>query len=59
MALATPGYVAQPFDQDQWMARESQLSGFTAAAAFLAIARMNIELFQSLSPADRDIAHPE
>jgi hypothetical protein len=61
MALAAPGYVAQPFDQDQWMARESRLSGFTAAAAFLAVGRMNIDLFQSLSPADRDtpLSHPE
>jgi hypothetical protein len=61
MALTTPGYVAQPFDQDLWMARESWMSGVAAVAAFLAVARMNLDLFQSLSPADREIAlsHPE
>ena len=61
MALATPGYVAQSFDQDQWMARESRLSGYTAAAAFLAVASMNVELFASLPPADMKIplSHPE
>jgi hypothetical protein len=61
MALTTPGYVAQPFDQNRWIAREPQLSGPAAAAAFLAVARMNVELFQSLSPTDREIAlaHPE
>jgi hypothetical protein len=61
MALTTPGYVAQPFDQDLWMVRESGMSGAAAIAAFLAVARMNLELFQSLSPADREVAlsHPE
>jgi uncharacterized damage-inducible protein DinB len=61
MALATPGYVAQSFDQDQWMTRESRLSGHAAAAAFVAVASMNVELFAALSPADREIplSHPE
>src|SRR5688572_18182520 len=27
MALATPNYTAQPFDQDRWVARENRLSG--------------------------------
>src|SRR5919204_701707 len=41
MALATSNYVAQPFDQDAWMARETTLSGRDAVAAFVAIATMN------------------
>src|SRR5678816_3001251 len=41
MALSTPGYIAQPFDQDVWMARESGLSGAEALAAFIGVARMN------------------
>src|SRR6266513_2220361 len=45
MALATPGYAAQSFDQDQWMARESHLAGEAALPAFVAIARMNAGLF--------------
>jgi hypothetical protein len=61
MALATPNYVAQPFDQDQWMALEPRLGGRAALDAFLATSRMNVTLFESLSTAQRAItlSHPE
>jgi uncharacterized damage-inducible protein DinB len=61
MALTTPGYTAQTFDQDLWIARESATSGQDALDAFLGLAAMNAALFDSLSPADRAIAfaHPE
>lgn len=73
MALTTPGYVSQSFDQDKWMAIEagragragtadgSGLTGHDALDAFVATAAMNIALFASLSDADRAItlAHPE
>jgi len=61
MALATPGYVAQPFDQDAWVARETGVSGPEAVAAWLAVSRLNAALFEALSPADRQTAmtHPE
>jgi hypothetical protein len=61
MALSTPGYIAQPFDQDVWMARESGLSGAEALAAFIGVARMNSSFFEGLSPADRQtsLSHPE
>ena len=61
MALATPGYVAQSFDQDAWMARESGLSGRAALDALVATNAMNCALFDSLSTSDRAIAfsHPE
>jgi DinB superfamily len=61
MALATPGYVAQSFDQDAWMARESGLSGRAALDALVATSAMNCALFDALSAADRVIAfsHPE
>jgi hypothetical protein len=61
MALTTPGYQAQAFDQDKWIARESGLSGPEALDAFLALSRMNRTLFASLPDADRAIAmtHPE
>jgi hypothetical protein len=61
MALTTPDYVAQSFDQDVWMARESATSGRDALDAFLALAAMNRALFASLSPADRatTLSHPE
>jgi hypothetical protein len=60
-ALATPGYVAQAFDQDPWVARESRLAGAEAREALIALARMNLVLFESLSPADRatPLSHPE
>ena len=61
MALSVPNYMAQPFDQDKWIARESHLAGPDAVAAFTAMAHMNLVLFDSLSPEDRQttLAHPE
>jgi DinB family protein len=61
MALSTPNYRAQPFDQDLWMKREPALSGRDALDAFVAMARMNAALFGSLSAADRatPLSHPE
>jgi hypothetical protein len=61
MALSTPNYVAQSFDQDQWIARDGSLSGREALDVFLALGAMNRALFGSLTPAERAIAlsHPE
>ena len=61
MTLATPNYTSQNFDQDVWMSRESGLDGPTALQAFLALARMNLAFFASLSSADRAVplTHPE
>jgi len=61
MALTTPAYVAQPFDQDAWVARETRVSGPEAVAAWLALSRLNAALFEGLSAADRRTAmtHPE
>ena len=71
MALTSPGYAAQSFDQDTWMAIEAGgsglptearsakvggLSGRDALDAFLGLAVMNIALFASLSAADRAVA---
>jgi len=61
MALTVPNYVGQSFDQDKWIARESHLAGPDAVAAFGATAHMNVVLFDSLSPEDRQtpLMHPE
>ena len=61
MAVATPDYTAQAFDQDQWMSRESGLGGREAADALAATNAMNRAFFQGLSPADRatPFSHPE
>ena len=68
MALATPNYAAQAFNQDDWMAIESRgsggsggLSGAEAVDAFLALVTMNRAFFGGLSPAERatTLSHPE
>jgi hypothetical protein len=61
MALTTPSYQAQTFDQDTWMVRESKTGGPDALDAFLGLAALNIALFSSLSDADRivPLSHPE
>ena len=61
MALATPDYAAQRFDQDVWVGRETRISGQEALDAFTAMSRMNAALFEGLSPAERETAmsHPE
>ena len=61
MALTVPGYAAQSFDQDLWMAREPALNGRAAANAYLSAGRMNLAFFEALSQADRSTAfsHPE
>jgi hypothetical protein len=61
LALSTPNYLAQPFDQDVWIARESSLSGREAANSYIAISRMNAALYAGLSDVDRQtpLTHPE
>jgi hypothetical protein len=61
MALTTDGYVVQPFDQDQWMAREPAIDGDVALAAYEATRAMNLAMFRSLSPEERrrKFLHPE
>ena len=61
MALSTPNYVAQVFDQDRWIGRDAALSGKDALDAFVVMSAMNRSLFASLSPADRamTLSHPE
>jgi DinB superfamily len=61
MALSTPSYAVQPFDQDRWMEHESNVDGRAAADAFLALSRLNSSLFATLSAADMatPVSHPE
>jgi hypothetical protein len=61
MALSTPGYIAQAFDQDTWLARETRISGPEALDTFVALARMNVLFFDGLSHQDRatPLSHPE
>jgi len=61
MALATASYAAQNFDQDRWLAAETSVAAIDARDAMLALNRMNLALFASLSAADRAVGltHPE
>ena len=60
-ALGQEGYVAQPIDQDAWLAADDHADGPTALEAYLALRRFNLALFKGLSPAQhkRTFAHPE
>ena len=53
MALCTPSYTAQGFDQNQWVARDGAMSGADAVNALVAISAMNRTFFQTLSATDR------
>ena len=61
MALTTPNFAAQSFDQDQWLAREMGLSGPEAVSVFVTLATLNLSLYASLSAADREtgLTHDE
>ena len=61
MALTTSGFVAQSFDQDRWLGRESFLTGPGAVQAFVLLANLNLGLYASLSDADRqtELSHDE
>ena len=61
MALATPNYAAQAFDQDAWMVREPSVGGRDALDALLGLNAMNRAFFGALSAGDRATAfsHPE
>lgn len=68
MALATPSYVAQAFEQDVWMEQEAGgagteggVTGRVALDALLGLSAMNRAFFESLSAADRatPFSHPE
>ena|SRR6266487_856999 len=61
MALATPNYAAQSFNQDDWLAKEQRISATEALDALLALMTMNRAFFEALSPADlaTTLSHPE
>jgi DinB family protein len=61
LALSTTPYVSQAFDQNAWMVRDAGLSGADALNALVAMSRMNLALFESLSDTDRatPFTHPE
>jgi len=61
MAITCPGYIVQPFDQDDWLRREPASGGLEAARAYYALRQFNLPLYRSLTPAERaqTLHHPE
>jgi hypothetical protein len=60
-ALGQEGYTAQPFDQDRWMPLEQDTDARVALDAYTSLRRMNVALFQRLTPGQRarTFTHPE
>jgi len=60
-ALSQQGYIAQPLDQDAWLAADDHADGPTALAAYLALRRLNLALFKGLTASGRTrtFTHPE
>jgi len=60
-AVSKPGYVAQPLDQDAWLAVDGHADGPTALDAYVALRRLNVAMLKGLSPAERQrtFKHPE
>jgi DinB superfamily len=61
LALSTPGYVAQAFSQDDWMPIDGTAEARTALEAYVALRKLNLEMWRGLSAAQaaRPFAHPE
>lgn len=60
-AVAHDGYVAQPLDQDAWLAADDHADGPTALEAYIALRRLNVAMFKGLTAAQRQrtFTHPE
>jgi hypothetical protein len=61
MALTTPSYTLQPFDQDLWMQHETAADGRAVGDTYLALSRLNTAMFANLTPEERatPLSHPE
>lgn len=60
-ALGTAGYHAQSFEQDDWIAADNAADARTALEAYLAMRRLNLAMWRSLSAAQRErtFTHPD
>ena len=54
-ALTVENYVAQSFDQDDWMNSETVIDGALALEAFCSLRQFDLLLFRNLSAANRAI----
>jgi hypothetical protein len=55
------GYVAQPFEQDDWLPLDDSADGPTALGAYIALRKLNVLMFKGMSPKQRkrEFTHPE
>lgn len=60
-AASQDGYVAQAFNQDDWLALDDHVDGSIALDAYLALRRLNVAMFRGMSPQQRQrpFTHPE
>ena len=60
-AASQDGYVAQPFDQDAWLALDDHADAATAVDAYVALRRFNLAMFKGMTPRQRkaSFTHPE
>jgi hypothetical protein len=60
-AASQDGYVAQPFDQDDWLLLDDHADAETALAAYLALRRFNLAMFKGMTSQQRQrpFTHPE
>lgn len=60
-ALSQEGYAAQSFDQDTWIPLDEGTDARTALEAYLALRRMNLQMWRRLTPDQRQrtFSHPE
>ena len=60
-ALSQDGYVAQSFEQDAWMPLEDATDARTALEAYLALRKLNLQMWRKLTNAQwaRTFTHPD
>jgi len=60
-AASQDGYVAQSFEQDDWLPLDEHADGPTALAAYVALRKLNVLMFKGLTAKQRTRAftHPE
>jgi hypothetical protein len=60
-ALSQDGYVAQSFDQDAWMPLDDGTDARTALAAYVALRKLNLQMWRGLTGAQRaqTFTHPD
>jgi hypothetical protein len=60
-ALSQEGYTAQSLNQDDWLPVDDRMDARTALGAYLAMRQMNLSMWRTLSPEqkNRTFTHPE